>query len=102
VCGTSGDRSPVSTHKRFVCLGHSLEFIESKDELNASLSQDFDLIYTDYNTVGFIREQVADGEKWFRTNKCKLRILDCFGTEPEFNDHKLTQPKPYCCLGALS
>jgi hypothetical protein len=81
--------------------GHSLHIVESREELQDSLNETFDIIFTDYVSIDYLRTMKSgEGERWFQKNKCKLRVMDCFGTEAEFNDPKFTEPKPYCCLGS--
>ena len=64
-------------------LNYPLEIVVDQWSFNQLVnSQEFDLIFTDLIGINRMSEALL-----FRI-KCKLRILDSFGTEPEFNIRK--------------
>ncbi|XP_040186052.1 alpha-1,6-mannosylglycoprotein 6-beta-N-acetylglucosaminyltransferase B isoform X2 [Rana temporaria] len=79
-------------------LGHSLKITVSVKELQRSLSflgvppgrgncpltepLNFDLIYTDYHGMQQMKQHMGLS---FRKYRCRLRVVDTFGTEPAYN-----------------
>ncbi|ELK35781.1 Alpha-1,6-mannosylglycoprotein 6-beta-N-acetylglucosaminyltransferase B, partial [Myotis davidii] len=76
-------------------LGHSLRITVSLKELQSNLGVPpgrgncpltvplpFDLIYTDYHGLQQMRQHMGLS---FRKYRCRIRVIDTFGTEPAYN-----------------
>ncbi|KXJ29802.1 Alpha-1,6-mannosylglycoprotein 6-beta-N-acetylglucosaminyltransferase A [Exaiptasia diaphana] len=76
-------------------LGHNIVICTRKEEvknhLNMPLSRgcpskarpdEYDLVFTDYVGITFLKRELGPN---FSQYRCRLRILDSFGTEVEFN-----------------
>ncbi|KAK3726434.1 hypothetical protein QZH41_014938, partial [Actinostola sp. cb2023] len=85
-------------------LGHNLTISANKDDLPILLNapkiegcatkakdDDFDIIYTDYNGCKYIAMAVGPNHSQYR---CRIRVVDSFGTEAEFNFAEYSQPIP--------
>eukprot|EP00794_Sanderia_malayensis_P019253 gene19253-21181_t len=81
---------------RVVLNGTELKRLLQPDELGCASksiasNRTFDLIFTDINGFARIR---SHGTSNFARLRCKLRILDSFGTEAEFNLKSYREPIP--------
>ncbi|XP_031574836.1 alpha-1,6-mannosylglycoprotein 6-beta-N-acetylglucosaminyltransferase A-like [Actinia tenebrosa] len=85
-------------------LGHDLDISANTDDLkkrlnvpklkncaSASRDDDYDQIFTDYNGHKLIAFAVGPNHSQYR---CKIRILDSFGTDAEFNFAEYSEPIP--------
>lgn len=64
-------------------LGHQVSIFTSKSDIKAISNtehEEYDIIFTDYIGLNAFRE-----ENIFVRYKCKIRVLDVYGTEPKFN-----------------
>ncbi|KAK3726433.1 hypothetical protein QZH41_014937 [Actinostola sp. cb2023] len=77
----------VLGHKIIICtrkeeVKNHLNMPKSRGCASKSRPDEYDIVFTDYVGITFLRKELGPN---FSQYRCRLRILDSFGTEAEFN-----------------
>lgn len=80
-----------------VLLGYNPTLVHTKKQVTSEYLEAFDIVIIDYAGVSEVMDDVA-----LQRNRCKLRLLDSWGTDAGPNSGPRRRGSPFCCLALPS